>query len=132
MENISYNYTSRFSLVEDLAAFWQERLPEIPRIKTLMMNVQLLFNLPSNRVMLEVAEGQRIYKVTFMTPDVEKIPFGWVVYLPQIKQIDLYSVRDAGMPMVQWKNKKIVTKNFDYLFERAGIETIFNKLVNSL
>ena len=131
MLDISYNYTTRFAIVDDLESLWREKLPEISKVKQLMSTAKLMFNLPTNRISLEVGEGVRIYRITLHRPEVEKYIFGQIVYIPQKSRVDLYFA-DPSMPVVQWKSKKIVYNGLDFLLIRAGVNNLLNKLVNAL
>ena len=132
MLDISYNYTVKWAIVENLGEFWKERLEEVGRVKQLMSTARLMFNLPTNRMTLEVGEGVRIYRITLMKPDVEKVPFGWLVYQPLKSRLDLYMAEDNGMPTIQWRAKKIVYENLSFLLIRCGVNNLLNKLVNAL
>ena len=61
MLSVNYNYMN-FSVVSDLSDFYKSKLPEMTKIKALVDNIKLLFNLPADRVIVEVAEGERVYK----------------------------------------------------------------------
>jgi hypothetical protein len=67
-----------------------------------------------------------------MKPDVEKVPFGWLVYQPLKSRLDLYMAEDNGMPTIQWRAKKIVYENLSFLLIRCGVNNLLNKLVNAL
>ena len=129
MLDISYN-ALQYSKVVDLNNFYREKLPEILKIKAMIENSKLLFGLSSNRVILEIAEGQRIYRITFLNTDVNKNPFGYLVYIPQQHRLDIYSI-DSGTPLIQWKNRKPVFKSYGLLLDKAGLDKIFNKILNA-
>ena len=130
MLSTSYNYSLQFSLVADLGEFFKEKLDEIPKIRSFINQVKLLFSLPTDRVIVEVAEGERVYKISLITPDVQKSTFGWFVYLPLKGRVDMYI--EPGMQYIQWKSKKVIYNNAPYLIQRSGALNSLNKLVNTL
>lgn len=129
----TYNHLV-FARVKDLANFYKDNasLPETPKLRGLIDNSKLLFSLPSNRVALEVVEGERIYRISLMSPDVNRLVFGWLVYIPQNRQLEIYTPDDPNIPLIQFKSKKAVFKNYSTLLDRAGLDTIFSKLYNVL
>lgn len=130
MLDTSYNIRLNFSIVEDLNSFYKENLPEMPRIRSFVGALKLLFVLPTDRVVVEVAEGERIYKIKLLQPNVKKTVFGWFVYIPQKNRLDLYSAENYLEPVFQWKNKKLAYASLPELFLKAGIEKLFSKVIN--
>ena len=131
MLNTSYNAYS-FAIVQDQSDLFKSGLPEIPKLRALVDNSKLLFSLPSNRVILEVAEGERVYRITLLNPGVNKIAIGYLVYLPEQRRLDIYTSDDQVTPIIQFKGKKVVFCNVPTLLERAGFSKLFEKLSNIL
>lgn len=129
MLSTSYNYMN-FAKVSDLGDLFKSNLPEMTKVKGLLDNSKMLFDLPTSRVDLMVSEGDRVYKIMLLTPDVNKYPFGWIIYLPLQKRLDIYSADSPSMPIIQWKGKKVAFKNYSTILDRAGLDKIFDKLVN--
>lgn len=127
----TYYNRLNFALVEDLPDLYHSGLPESQKIKNVIENCKSLFKLSPDRVVLEVSEGDRVYKVSLLSPDINKVPFGWFVIVPLQKQLDLYSADSPWSPVAQWKNKKIAFKNYSMLFDRAEIEKTFDRIVNA-
>ncbi len=121
---------SKFSQVTNLADFYKTNLPEMSKIRSLVEGIKLLFGIPQTNLLIEVAEGERVYKITLLSSDVHKYPFGYFVYLPLERRLDAYTMDNPEIPLLQWKNKKPVFKGFSMFLDRAGISTIFDKLVN--
>jgi hypothetical protein len=121
-----------FSLVSNLSNLYKENLPEIPKFKLLIENIKLLFKLPQSNLIVEVAEGERAYKVTLLETTVHKYPFGYFVYLPGERRLDAYSIDSPGIPLAQWKNKKLVFSTLSLFLKYSGINQIFIKLINVL
>ena len=129
MLSTSYNYLN-FARVKDMNDLFKSNLPEIPKVKSLIDNSCLLFSLPSNKVLLNVAEGERVYRIDLLSLGVNKAIFGILFYVPLNRQLDIYTADDPTIPIIQFKNKKAVWKNFSTLLDRAGLERIFDKLSN--
>ena len=127
-----YNYQCKFSLVTDMTEFYKEKLEEIPRIRSFINQIKLTFSLPTDRVILEVAEGERIYRITLLTTDVKRQVFGFMIYVPSNRQLDIYDVSDQDIPLIQFRSKKAVFKNYSHLLDKAGLDTLFLKLSNVL
>lgn len=121
-----------FAKVSDLGDLFKSNLPEMTKVKGLLDNSKILFDLPTNRVELQVSEGDRVYKIMLLTPDVNKYPFGWIIYLPLQKRLDVYSADSPSIPVIQWKGKKVAFKNYSLLLDRAGLDKIFDKLLNTI
>ena len=130
MLNTNYNLLN-FALVTDLNNFFKTKLPEIIQIKSIIDNSKILFNLTSNNIQLLCAEGERVYKFIILSPGVNKIPIGWFVYIPGQKRIDLYTPDSPLIPLIQWKNKKPVFKNYMPILDRAGLDKLFEKIINA-
>ena len=115
-----------------MTEFYKEKLEEKPRIRSFINQIKLTFSLPTDRVKLEVAEGERIYKINLITPDTKKLVFGWFVYLPLKGRIDMYIPDQPEIPYIQWKNKKVSDNTAPMLLQKSGALNAFNKLVNAL
>ena len=123
-----------FARVQSLASFYKDSssLPETPKLRSLIENAKLLFSLPSSRVILECAEGERVYRITLLTTDVKRQVFGFMIYVPSNRQLDIYDVSDPEIPFLQFRAKKAVFKNYSHLLDKAGLDTLFTKLSNVL
>ena len=131
MLSTRYNYLN-FATVQDLADLYKQGLPEMPKVKSLVDNAKSLFTLPSSRVVLLVAEGERVYKINLLMPDVNKALFGWLVYVPENRQLDIYTIDNSTVPLIQFKGKKVAFKNYETVLDRAGLDKLFEKLYNIL
>lgn len=127
----TYYNRLNFAEVEDLPDLYHSGLPESQNVKSVIENCKSLFKLPADRVVLQVSEGDRVYKILLLSPDVNKFIFGWIIMVPLQKQLDLYSGDNPSYPIAQWKNKKIAYKGYSMLFDRAGIEKTFDRIVNA-
>ena len=123
---LSYNY----SRVTNLNNFYKENLPETYKIRSLIEGIKLLFGLPQSNIIVDVAEGERVYKITLLNTDVHKIPFGYFVFLPLERRLDAYDYNNPTFPMIQWKGKKIAYNGLSLFLDKAGVSGVFTKLVN--
>lgn len=121
-----------FSLVTDLADFFKGSLTEMKTVRAIYNSIKLCFNVPGDKIRVEVVEGERIYKYTVISPDIYKIPLGWFVYLPLEKRLDFYSQDSPQLPLVQWKNKKAIWKGYADILDRANLDSIFKGIINVL
>ena len=129
--NINYN-SLVFSEVKDNADFFNTKLPEIINIKALYGSIKLSLKIPEGKLVIFCAEGERVYKIVVLSNDIHKYPIGWFVYIPQQKRLDLYTLSSSEIPLIQWKNKKAVFKNYDLLLDMAGLDKVFTNIVNTI
>lgn len=130
MLNINYNQLN-FALVTNLNDFFKTKLPEMTQVRSIYDNSKILFNVAGNNIQVMCAEGERIYKFIILSPGVQKMPIGWFIYIPGQKRIDLYTPDSPMIPMIQWKNKKPVFKNYSAFLDRVGFDRLFDKLINA-
>ena len=127
----TYYNALAFAGVTDLGDFYKTKLPEMDKVKALMNNAKLLFNLPQNKILLQVSQEERIYKYILLSPDVHEFVLGFFVYIPQERRLDLYDGSDGGvLPIIQWKGKKAVWKNYSTLLDMVSFPQLFSRLVN--
>ena len=101
------------------------------QVRSIYDNSKILFNVPGNNIQVMCAEGERIYKFIILSLGVQKMPIGWFIYIPEQKRIDLYTPDSPMIPMLQWKNKKPVFKNYSAFLDRVGFDRLFDKLINA-
>ena len=121
-----------FAQVTNLANFYKGGQPEMPKLKLIVENIKLLFKLPGTCVLVEVAEGKRVYRIRMILPGVHKTPLGYFVYIPGERRLDAYSAENPGSPLIQWKQKRVVYSGCPSLLERVGVSSLFNNLINVL
>lgn len=131
MLDINYNNLT-YALVVDKADFYKKNLPEIRKIKSIEDSIKLMLNIPGNRVNIFVSQEQRVYKIAMLTPDIHKAVMGHFVYLPLQKRIDLYTSENLLIPLIQWKEKKVIFKNYSILMDRLGFDKLFSRVINIL
>ena len=125
---LNLNYLGlNFAEVPDMNSFYRERLPEIPKIRSFINTLRLMFSLPPSHIKLQVGQGSRVYKVEMM--DTRNKSFGWFILMPTENRVDLYDFTTPEIPVLQWKNKKAVTKNYNQVLINAGIEKVFDRII---
>ena len=133
MLSINYNLL-QFSQVMDKSEFFKtSKLPEITKIRAMIDTIKILFHLPANAIDIMVSEGDRVYKLIVHTSNINRNIIGWFVYIPLQNRVDLYdaiNVGDIPIPLVQWKNKKVVFKSYSPLLELVGVNKLFEKVIN--
>lgn len=128
---ISYN-SMIFSQVTDLADFFNSNLPEMKTIKAIYNSIKLTFGTVEGRIIVQCSEGDRIYRMQILTNSVHRYPIGWIVYIPIQKRLDLYMADEPHLPLIQWKNKKPVFKNYSELLDKANFDKLFTNIINVL
>lgn len=121
-----------FALVENLNAFYMtsDKLPEVTKVHGIIDASRLLFKLSTRRIKLYVAQGMRAYRIELYSPQgISKSPIGWIVYLPQERQLDLYDAFNPDSPVIQWKNKRVAWTGYSQLFQFAQIDKVFQGIV---
>lgn len=126
-----YNMYS-YAVVKDPLDFFTTNLPEMAKVKALFNSCKLILELPPKKIILELAEGSRVYKYTFLTLGVNNIPFGWIIYIPEERRLDVYIPENPLIPILQWKGKKCEFKNYPMLYDRIGFDRLFDRFVNIL
>lgn len=131
MLNLNYKLLN-YSIVEDYNGFFKESLSEVLNVKNIFESCKILFSLPNNRIILSVAEGERVYKIDLLTSGANKSVFGTLYYMPTVKRLDLYSGNNQEYPLIQWKNKKVSFTSYETLFDLAKVDKCFDKIVNCM
>ena len=130
MLNLNYKLLN-YSQVSDYDSFYKEALPEVLKVKGAIEACKILYSMSNNRIILSVAEGERVYKIDLLTSGANKSIFGTLIYMPLDKRLDLYGY-DTNIPLIQWKNKKVVFNNLETLLELAKADKIFSNIINVL
>ena len=125
----------QFALVPKIQDFYRDsgKLPEVTGLKMIISGLRGVFKVPQGKISLYVAEGARVYKINISDPKSPKnLIFATLYYIPEEKQIDLYdNMVSSDIPMIQWKNKRIVTKNYSMMADLAGYGRLFQSIIVS-
>ena len=99
------------------------------QLKILYNNIKLVWGLNSSEIIPSISEINNVFKFSLKSGNTI---FGFVIYIPEQKRIDIYSSENLQVPLVQVKNKKIVYKTYPLLLEKLGIEQLISKLYLSI
>lgn len=131
LQDITYNMLE-FADIKNPTDFFKTGDPkEMIPLRTLYNNTRLLWGLGADQILLSVAQGQVVYKLTLFMKNKRNI-FGCLVYIPGQRRLDLYTSESPLIPLIQWKKQKVVNKTYPLILELAGIEKMFSRLVSVL
>lgn len=132
MLNIMYQNLN-YSIVKDRADFFKSPLAEMPYVRSLFDSIKILFGINDNKITLEVStDNSRVYKYSIFNPTINNMIIGCIFYLPLQKRLDIYTLDNFKLPLIQYRDKKIVYKNYNIFFDRVGFSKLFDKLLNSI
>lgn len=127
---LQYNMLN-FAIVTDISDFFRAQTLASSKLRSVMENAKVLFKIPQNNVQLMAAEGEPIYKLILKKNTLDKFPFAVIVYMPAVGRLDLYNTSlSADVPYIQWKDRKLVFRNYDGLLDYVGIDKLFLSIVN--
>jgi hypothetical protein len=117
-----------FAEVSNVTGFFKELSKErLMKVKSMFDNIKISFGI--NKLNLQIAEGADIYKFTILSKDHRQYILGEIVYMPSDKRLDVW-VTGEFAPLIQFKNKKVVYKNYSEFMDYLGFDRIFDRLVN--
>lgn len=98
-------------------------------LRLLYNNIKLIWGLGNHELAMALSENQEIYRFSMIN---KRTIFGFVIYIPKLRRIDLYTSENVNIPLIQLKGRKVVYRNYPLLFEKMGLEKILEKLIISL
>lgn len=126
--DITYNKL-QFAEIKDPVNFFKTGAPGVMiPLRTLYNNTKLLWNLGSDQVLLSVAQGQNIYRITLLSKN-KRTVFGSLIYIPELKRLDLYTSESPTVPLIQWKGQKVMYKTYPYLLDSLGLDKMFSRII---
>jgi hypothetical protein len=128
---INYNGLN-FALVKDKANFLKETSKEVRVVGNLYYASKISLGVPADRVNLYAAEGSRIYKIEYLSPNPNKELIGYAIYIPSERRLDIYNAPDTRTPLLQVAGKKVMFKNYSQFLDRLGLDNLFKPLINLL
>ena len=93
MENTNYIKGS-YSRIIDKLAFFNGKIPESKKIRLMIDKIKFLFNITDNQITIDTIVGERIYKINMLRNDGKKDMFGFFVYIPNEKRVDVWDAKD--------------------------------------
>ena len=129
MLNVDYNKLV-FAEVKNVTGFFKEEAgANAMKVKSLYDSIKLTFGL--NSLVMMVAQEADVYKYVILGQDVRKTVLGSIVYIPKDKRLDIWLPGDI-LPMLQFKGRSVVFKNYAALLDKLGLDRMFDKLIVNL
>lgn len=127
LQDITY-LSLKFADIKDPVNYYKTggTMNEMNSLRTLYNNIKLTWGLGNNDLKLAVSETGEVYRFTMTS---RKVIFGFLIYIPKFKRIDIYTSENVNLPMVQYVGRKIVYKTYPLLFTKMGFEKLFEKLI---
>ena len=122
---VAYNY----SLITNKNDFFRTSHPEISKLRTLHNSCATLFKVPQNAISIEMSmqEGlPKVYKLVVTNRTIGEICV--LFYIPKELRLDLYEPSMAA-PLIAWKNRRCVWKNYSELLKILNLERLFQTLI---
>lgn len=125
MLNLSYQ-TKAFSLVAKPVDLFKElgSSSESIKVKLIYDTAKSIFG--TNSVLIEISEGDNIYRYNILSSDYKKQPLGYFVYIPKERRLDVW-ITGEMLPLLQYKGKTIVFKNFSGFLDKIGLNKLFDR-----
>lgn len=127
LQDITY-LSLKFADIKDPVNYYKTggTMNEMNSLRTLYNNIKLTWGLGNNDLKLAVSETGEVYRFTMTS---RKVIFGFLIYIPKFKRIDIYTSENVNLPIVQYVGRKIVYKTYPLLFTKMGFEKLFEKLI---
>ncbi len=121
-----------FAEIKNLGDFLKTNgAKESAKVKSLYENLKNILNLPESRVRINIAQGERIYRLDILGSTVRKEIVGQLFYIPEQKRLDIFdSIMSPTIPFIQFIGKKIMYMNYSPFLGLFGVEQLFKKLTN--
>ena len=127
MLSINYNNLEFADVSKATDLFNEPSLKDSAKIRSMYGAVRSIFGLSQN-VHIQVAKEAAVYKYVVISN--KKVVLGWIIYIPGVRQLDIYDALNPGLPYVQYKGKSIVHQGFSNFLGGLGIEKLFSRLVD--
>ena len=101
-----------FAIVQDRADFLKETSKEVRIVGNLFYAAKISLGVPVDRINIYVAEGSRMYKLEFLSPNPTKELIGQAIFIPGDRRLDIFNAPDMQVPLMQVVAKKVLFKNY--------------------
>ena len=131
---LNTEYTKQpFALVKDPGKFFQQERGSstILKVKAMYEAIKVVFNVVAPKLEIMESEEDEVYKYTVISPDYLKQELGSLVYIPKTRRLDVWVGGDI-IPLLQFKVRNPVFRNYSAFLDRAGVAKIFDRMVNIL
>lgn len=132
MEQLSFDYMlDKYMLVSDKQDFFRITLPEISKLRTLCSSCANLFKVSQTNISIAVSkrEENKVYRLGIESKQSGVIAL--LYYIPSEGRLDLYD-SDPNTPLIAWKNRRCVFKNYSELLKILGIDKLFQPIISGL
>ena len=131
---LNTEYTKqKFALVKDPNKFFQQERGSsvILKVKAMYEAVRTVFNITAPRFEIMESDEDEVYKFTVVGSDYPKQDLGSLVFIPKARRLDVWVAGDI-IPLLQFKVRTPVFRNYSAFLDRAGVAKIFDRMVNIL
>lgn len=126
LDYLNYGYM----VVSDKQDFFKTNLVEITKLKVLLNSCSTLFKIPQKDISVAVSKtDDKVYRIGIEDRKLGVI--GLLYYIPKERRLDLYD-SDPRVPLMSWKNKKCIWKNYSNLLGKLNIDKLFQSLISGL
>lgn len=115
--------------VKDKNDFFKSGIKEATTLRNLCSVCRRMFVVPDTGIKLSVVGESGIYRIDIYDGNIRKSIIGRIYYIPNNRRLDVYD--DNGeIPLVAWKSKKCIWKNYSTLLQKVNLENLFLPLVS--
>ena len=115
--------------VKDKNDFFKSGIKEATTLRNLCSVCRRIFVVPDTGIKLSVVGESGIYRIDVYDGNIRKSIIGRIYYIPNNRRLDVYD--DNGeIPLVAWKSKKCIWKNYSTLLQKVNLENLFLPLVS--
>ena len=94
-----------------------------------------LFSVKGGNLILSMSVGTEpvntVFKYAILGDDYKKSLIGELFYIPSQRRLDVW-IPGLPQPIIQFKERKAVFKNYALLFDRLGVSSLFERLYTQL
>lgn len=109
--------------------FFKSRIKGVTTIRNLCSVCRLIFVVPDTGIKLSVIGEAGIYRIDIYDGNIRKSTICRIYYTPSNRRLDIYD-NNEEIPLVAWKSKKCIWKNYSPLLQKVNLENLFLPLVS--
>ncbi len=131
---LNTEYTKQnFAIVKEPGKFFQQERGSstVLKVKAMYESIKIIFNITTPRLEIMESDEDEVYKFTVIGTDYPKQDLGSFVFIPKARRLDVWIAGDI-IPLLQFKVRTPVFRNYSSFLDRAGLAKIFDRLVNIL
>lgn len=120
---------SQVSPIKDRNDFFKSGIKGATTLRNLCSVCRRIFIVPDTSIKLSVIGDSGIYRIDIYDGSIRKTLIGRIYYIPNKRRLDIYD-SDTSIPLVAWKSKKCIWKNYSELLQKVNLENLFLPLVS--